>query len=210
MRQNRNLAALTGVAFAVLAVGGNLLQGSVPSVHGEPRRAVAFYLGEPTRISLGMVVALLGVVVLLWFLGVLREHLISGGRLADTAFAGGIVGSALLAAGLAVNAAGALRARALDTISEDVAVAFFDGSFVLMGLASATGFAATMLATGVLALRTHLLPRVVGWLSIAFAIPGLIAPVAWVLMLLFPLWTSLVGIVLARGTTVNSDLTGDE
>ncbi|MGH8938689.1 MAG: hypothetical protein ACRDV2_04990, partial [Actinomycetes bacterium] len=90
---------------AVLAVGGNLLQGAVPKVHEDPSEAVAFYLGEPARISIGMVVALLGVVVLLWFLGVLRDRLFvaeqGAGRLAHAAFAGGIVGSALLAAGLA-------------------------------------------------------------------------------------------------------------
>lgn len=202
MGRGRDLAALTGVAFAVLAVGGNLLQGAVPKAHEDPSEAVSFYLGEPTRISIGMVAALLGVVVLLWFLGVLRDRLLAeeqgAGRLAHTAFAGGIVGSALLAAGLAVNAAGALRARSLDAISEDVAVVFFDGSFILMGLAAATGFAATMLATGVLARRTGMLPRWAAWLSIAFAIPGLVAPVAWVLLLLFPLWTAVIGVLLAR------------
>lgn len=101
-------------------------------------------------------------------------------------------------AGMALNAVGALRVREQDAISPDLAVAFFDGSFVLMGLASAVGIVVAMIATSCCILRTGVLPRWQAWLGFTFAIPVLLAPIAWLMLLLFPVWMLLVSVTLAR------------
>jgi Na+/phosphate symporter len=209
--QVRNREALTGVGFGVLALAGNLLQGSVPTPHGKPAEAVEFYSGHPGRIAIGMAIALLGVVLLYWFVAVLRDALAQRGalgeRLGSVVLVGGAAGGALLAAGLALNTVAALRAREQATISGDLAAGFFDGSFVLMGLASAGGLAVVMIATGVGALKLGVLPRWLGWLSVAMALPGLLSPVAFTMLLLCPLWAIIVGVVLYHRSPIRNEKT---
>lgn len=194
------LAPLTGVAFAVLAVVGNLLQGTPPDFVDDPQKIVAFYTDNPNAIALGMNVALISLVFLVWFLGSLRRTLLAAeggdGRLTAVAFGGGLIVTAMLMAGFAFNALGALRADEDGTIAPEVAVVLQDGSSILQGAAATMAMVALFAATAIVTIRFRALPTWLGWASVLLAVVGLIGPISWTLLLVFPLWVLVTSIVL--------------
>lgn len=134
----RDRAPLSGLVFVVLAVAGNALQGSTPALHGDADAVADFYNDKATAIAVGMMLSLISVFFLAWFLAALGRHLrLSEGAdswISPLAGAGGVATLTLLAAGFALNSAGALRARE-SGIAPDVAVVFYDSSLALTGLA---------------------------------------------------------------------------
>ena len=204
------LAPLTGVAFAVLAILGNLIQGSPPDFVDDPQKIVDFYTDNPDAILLGMNLALVSLVFLVWFLSSLRRALLAAeggdGRLAAVAFGGGLLVTAMLLAGFALNALGALRADEDGTIAAEVAVVLQDGSSILQGLAATMAMVVLLAATAVVTLRFRALPAWLGWASLVLAVIGLIGPISWVLLLLFPLWVLATSIVLYQRQSVPDPL----
>ena len=106
---------LSGTVFLVLVAAGNALQGSTPTLHGDADVVADFYADKATSIAIGMSLSLISLFFLAWFLGSLRQTLAAAeqrdGRLTTIATAGGSAALALMAAGFALNAAGALRAQ---------------------------------------------------------------------------------------------------
>ena len=194
-------APLSGLVFLVLAVAGNALQGSTPALHGETEAVAEFYTDKGTAIAVGMMLSLVSVFFLAWFLGSLRRHLAASeagdGWLTSVASGGGVATLALLAAGFALNSAGALRAREAG-ISGDVAAVFYDGSLALTGLAASLTMAVLLAATAAVTLRFGALPRWFGWTSAVLALLGLVTPVSFVLSLAFPLWVAVAAVLLVR------------
>lgn len=192
---------LGGVLFGVLALTGNLMQGATPALHGDPSRAADFYSGAPVRLALATSVSLISLVFLAWFLSVLRSVLLaregSTGNLGAAVFGGGMAALGLLAAGFAFSGAGALRALN-NSVSPDIAVVFYDGGGVLAGLAAPVAMAVMLAATAMAIRRLELLPSWFGWVTAVLAVVGVIGPLAWSLLLLFPLWVILAAILLAR------------
>ena len=195
-------AALGGLGFVVLAIAGNALMGSTPALHGEAAVVAEFYEGEPTRISIGMSLSLISLFFLAFFLGVLRRVLAAAegpdGWLTPVAWGGGMAALALLAAGFALNAVGALRARADEPVSPEAAAVFYDGSMALTGLAATLAMAVLLAATAAVSLRAGALPRWFGVLSAVLALLGVVTPVSFLLFLLFPLWVLVASVLLAR------------
>jgi hypothetical protein len=193
---------LSGAIFAVLVIAGNLLQGATPPLHGDPSEAAAFYAGSPLMIALGMSLSLISLFFLAWFLSALRQALLlregQPGTLSTLAFGGGLTALGLLAAGFSFNAAGALRAQN-NTITADIAVVFYDGGAILMGLAATLALAIMLAATAVATHRFKVFRSWFGWLAAVLAVVGLLGPVAWLLLLLFPLWALTASILLLRG-----------
>lgn len=100
------LDAATGALAAVAFVVAFALPGKPPSPD-EPVQAIAGYLGENRSALLaGDVLIALAAAGFLWFLGVLRGHLAAAGEdgLSSAAALGGAVGTAIIAAGAAVQA----------------------------------------------------------------------------------------------------------
>lgn len=194
-------APLSGVVFLVLAVVGNALQGSTPALHGDPDAVADFYRDKPTAIALGMMLSLISVFFLAWFLAALRHRLaqVEGrdGWIGPLAWGGGVATVSLLAAGFALNSAGALRARE-SGITPDVAAVFYDGGSALVGLAGSVAMAILLAGTALIVLRFGALPRWFGYVSAVLAALGLATPVAFVLSLLFPLWVATAAILLMR------------
>ena len=194
-------APWAGVAFLVLAAAGNALQGSTPALHGDTEAVAEFYTDKGTAIAVGMMLSLVSVFFLAWFLGSLRRHLAAAegpdGWVTPVAWAGGVATAALLAAGFALNSAGALRARETG-ISGDVAAVFYDASLALTGLAASLTMAVLLSATAVVTLQSGTLPRWFGWTSAVLAVIGIVTPVSFVLSLLFPLWVAVAAVLLAR------------
>ena len=197
-------APLSGLVFVVLAVAGNALQGSTPALHGETDAVAEFYTDKGTAIAVGMMLSLVSVFFLAWFLGSLRRHLTAGegpdGWITSVAWAGSVATLSLLAAGFALNSAGALRAREVG-ISGDVAAVFYDGSLAMTGLAASLTMAVLLAATAAITLQFGPLPRWFGWTSGALAVLGIVTPVSFVLSLLFPVWVAVASILLVRTRT---------
>lgn len=190
--------------FAVLAVAGNALQGSTPALHGAPEAVASFYTDKATAIAVGMMLSLISVFFLAWFMAALRAHLVrsegADGWVSPLAWGGGVATVTLLAAGFALNSAGALRARETG-ITPDVAAVFYDSSLALTGLAASLTMAVLLGATATVTLQFGALPRWFGWVSTALAVLGVVTPVSFLLSLLFPLWVAVAAILLARSPT---------
>lgn len=153
-----------------------------------------------------MNLALVSLVFLVWFLSSLRRTLLAAeggdGRLTAVAFGGGLITTALLMAGFALNALAALRADEDGTIAAEVAVVLQDGSSILQGLAATMAMVVLLAATAIVTLRFRALPIWLGWASVVLAIIGLIGPISWIVLLLFPLWVLATSIVLYRQQAV--------
>lgn len=197
-------APLSGIVFLVLVYAGNALQGSTPPLHGDAEAVAEFYGDKGTQIALGMSLSLVSLFFLAWFLGSLRTALRAAegadGMLGSIAMGGGFAALALMAAGFALNAAGALRGQEGGSVPGDVAVAFYDGGLALSGLAAPIALAVLLAATAAVALRSAALPRWLGWVSVVLAVLGLVTPLSFMLFLVFPLWVLAVGVVLHRGS----------
>ena len=189
-------------AFTVLAVAGNALQGSTPTLHGEAEAVARFYSRAPDRIAVAMMLSLLSLFALASLLAVLVRTLeaaqqrdVAASRMASS---GGAATIALLAGGFAFNSAGALRAANAAPLAPESAVVFYDGGLALSGLAAPLGMAVLLAGTALSVFRTAVLPRWFGWMSAVLAVVGLVSPVSFVLVIVFPLWALAAGAVLVR------------
>lgn len=208
MRTRGRLAALAGVAFFVLGLVGTLIVSDDPGFAADPTRIAAFYEGEDSAILLSSTLYLVGVVFLLWFAGhlrgVLRRAEGGEGGLAATAFGGLVAGAAMLLGAAAVNAVGALRVQERGQIDPETATALFDVSSIMFGLAAPMAFAATVLASAVVALRTRALPLWLGAVSIPLGLALLIPPISWLAAIGFTFWVLVTGVVLALAEPATS------
>ena len=194
-------APWSGLVFLVLAIAGNALQGATPALHGDPAAVADFYTDKAITIAIGMMLSLISVFFLAWFLAALRRHLAftegENGWISPLAWGGGVATLTLLAAGFALNSAGALRAGG-SGIAPDAAAIFYDSSLALTGLAASIAMAVLLAATAAITLQFHSFPGWFGWVSAALSVLGLVTPVSFVLSLLFPLWVATAAILLLR------------
>lgn len=199
----RGRAPLSGLVVVVLAVAGNALQGSTPALHGNADAVADFYDDKATAVAIGMMLSLISVFFLAWFVAALRRHLRFSegpdGWISPLAGGAGMATLTLLAAGFALNSAGALRARE-SGITLDVAAVFYDSSLALTGLAASIAMAVLLAATAAVTFQFGALPRWFGWVSAVLAALGIVTPVSFVLSLLFPLWVGVAAVLLVRGT----------
>jgi len=163
----RRMTGLAGLTVAILFSAGNALWAFEQPDAGAPaREIVAFYTGTSGRIVAGASISLLAVAVLILFASgvraILREHE-QDDLLATTAFGGVLL---LAAAGLGaetINMVGALRADE-GHLTNGLAQALFEISYVLGYNAAGVGIGILLLATAAVALRARaLLPR---WLAL--------------------------------------------
>jgi hypothetical protein len=194
------LGPLTGIVAVALFVLGVFLFENVAGPPGDdasPQEYLAYYQDESSAILWAGVTFQLGAVFFLWFLGSLRARLAAAegplARLTATAFAGGIVASACALLLPGADMAGALSE---DQLTPDAAVVFNNlGDAFFLG----AEFAAAVLvaAAGLVILATRVLPRWLGWVSLALALVLLIGPIGWAgLIFGMPLWTLAVSLFL--------------
>jgi len=133
-------------------------------------------------------------VFLFWFIGVLRSALQAAegaaGRLAATAFAGGIALVTLILALFGTQLSAAILVSDRDQpITPDSAVTYWwmgDGLFVMSFYAAAVLIG----ATGFLMLRSTLAPRWLAWLTLLVALVLLVPLVNWAAFIFaLPIWT---------------------
>lgn len=191
----------TGVLAVVLWVVGFVIMMSPGGVaqDASPEQVLDYHRTNGVPLIAGGFVFMLGVLSFVWFLGTLAGSLRSAeggaGRVASIAFGGGVamaVCALLLPSGgmYVVLAAGTMSAAAADALRH------LPGVF-LIGVEL---FAAVLVAaTGLVALRTAVLPRWVAWVSLVLALVLLIPPIGWAGILFgMPVWTLLVSLLLIR------------
>ena len=103
-----------------------------------------------------------------------------------------------------------LKARLLDlplhrllgavhgSLPPETAAVFYDGGLALTGLAAPLALAILLAPTAVVALRSDVLPRWLGWVTAVLAVLGLVTPLSFILFLLFPVWVFVTSILLYR------------
>jgi hypothetical protein len=162
----QRLLALSGVVFAVLfLVGWFASGGDAPDYAAADQEWTAWADDNKWRSRIGAFAMLLGGFVFLHFLGTIRSVLGTAettargsAQLARVAFAGGLVGiSGMTTAIVMVSAATSEGADVNPVVSRAVGTALA-GPF----LVSAMGFAALLMAAGVLTLRSGVFARWVG------------------------------------------------
>ena len=172
---------MSAIGAALIFVTANLLWVfQQPDQGAAAAEIVTFYDESSDQIVISALLSLIAYAVLIVFASGLRHVLIElegDGLLADVAFGGTLFALAAGAGAETVNMAAAQRASEAE-LTETLALALFDISFVLGSYVFAVGLGVLMLATSVAALRSRsLLPR---WLAIITAMYGLalITPVA--------------------------------
>jgi hypothetical protein len=194
-------APWTGVLAVVLWVVGFLILVSSGMVaqDASPEEVLAHHQTNGGPLIAGSLIFMLGTLAFVWFLGSLTSSLRSAeggtGRVASIAFGGGL---AMAVCALLLPSGGVTIALAAGTISATSADAlrYLPGVFYI----GVELFAAVLVgATGVVGLRTAVLPRWLGWVSLLLALILLIPPIGWAGLLLgMPVWTVLVSLLLTR------------
>ncbi len=193
-------APWTGALAVVLWVIGFLvLSSGFVAQDASPEEVLALYQTNGGPLIAGSYVFMLGSLAFLWFLGSLVASLRSAeggvGRVASIAFGGGV---AMAVCALLLPSGGmtlALGAGSINANSAD-ALRLLPGVFYI----GVELFAAVLLAaTGIVALRTGVFPRLFAWVSLLLALVLLIPPIGWAGVLVgVPLWTLGVSVLLTR------------
>ena len=198
-------------AFVVFAAANAIWAFEQPGPGSSGPELIDFYTDLSSRIVIGGLGSLLSIAIFVVFASALHSILaeLEGDELlANAAFGGAILG---LAAGLgaeSVNMAAALRAGDGE-LTEPLALALFDISYVFGSYATGIGFGVAMLAIGAGALRSgELLPR---WLAFVAVVIGLamVTPLAGYVLgeyTLAPcfLLLAVLGVLLLRGSALAS------
>ena len=173
LKMPARVGSLSGVAFVALVFASQLSSGGLPDSSASPANVIAFYQAHRTGERVGAVLTGVAVVVGLYFVGGLRSYLsrVAGGaQFASLGFAGAILFSVggCVNAGLQWSLADVpsrltpAAAQALNVLSKDN---------LATGLYIA-GLASLMLFYGIAMVRTRLMPRWLGWLSVARVRPA--------------------------------------
>jgi hypothetical protein len=199
MKNWARIGSLSGVAFVGLVFASQLSSGGIPDSSTRPADVIAFYEAHQGGEQLGAVLTAMAVVIGLYFFSSLRNYLarVAGGaQFASLGFVGAIffgVGGCVNA-GVQWSLADApsrltpSAAQALNMLSKDnLATGFY-----------IAGLAALMLFYGIAMVRTRLMPRWLGWLTIALGVIALAGPLAFLVFVATAPWAITVSILLYR------------
>jgi hypothetical protein len=193
-------ASLTGVAFVALAVLAFIVSGETPDVDDSPQKVLDFYKDNDSEQIWASALLAWGTVLYLFFLGVLRTTLRAAedgpARLSAVAFGGGLV----LAIGM-LSFAG--FSFALGDVSDKLTPEAAQALHVLNSdffFPVAAGLGTLMISTGIIAVRSRVLPAWLAWPALLIGIAA-VTPVGFFAFLAFGLWTIAASIVLWQAGT---------
>ena len=178
-RSGQRLLALSGVAFGLLfLVGWFASGGDAPDYTAADAAWTDWAKNNHWKSRIGAFVMLLAGFVFLHFAGAIRSVLgsaESAGRgsaqLARTAFAGAIIGIAGMSIAIVIIASATSEGADADPVVTRAVATASAGPF----LVSAMGFAALLMAAGLLTLRTGVFARWTGFVALIGALSFLIA-----------------------------------
>jgi hypothetical protein len=172
-------AGVSAIATVVLFIVANMLwAGEQPPRGAEGFEVVAFYSDFSGRIIAGGLISLVAVALSVVFASAFRgivNELSDDELLGNLVLGGTVLGAAAGICAEGINAAGAMRAQDGE-LSEPLALAFFDISFVFGSYGAAIGYGLVALAIGMVALRSGaLLPRWLALVALAIGV-GMVTP----------------------------------
>jgi len=205
-RRWEGLAPLSGIVAVVLFIAAFIVHDVIPDTPGSDAPAADFsryYQEEDGSIWFAGVIISLAIVFFFWFVGVLRTALQAAegaaGRLAATAFGGGIAMAVLILASFGTQISAAILVSDRDQpISPESAVTFW---YMGDGLFLGAFYAAAVLigATGFIVLRGAIAPRWFGWLTLLVAFVLLDPWVNWAAFIFaLPIWMIVISLLLWR------------
>ena len=187
------LARLSGVLAVVAFVVAVFIDEASDPPRGEATGAeIATYLNDNVyALALAALAWGIGTIFLVVFLDEIRERLLAASpRFARVGFALGLGAAILLLASWLPEVGGALASReelhrdlepgAAEVFSSIGTGFFFGGELLLAGF---------LLAAGLAAVATRVLPAWLGWISLVLGAVALVPPIGWaVVVFAFPLW----------------------
>ena len=193
-------AGWTSLGAVMLFLTANALWGFEQPPRGSSgARLVGFYTEASDRIVIGGLASLCSLGVFAVFGAALRRVILAhpgSGLFADAAFAGALLGLVAGVGAETINAAAAMRAGDGE-LSEELALALFDVSYMFGSWGAGMGFGVLLLAVSAAVLRgLPLLPR---WLAFAGLVVGvaLLTPLAGFLLGEYIIVAALVFILVA-------------
>jgi hypothetical protein len=154
----------------MLIVGFGLFGKDIPGSDDSAQKWASFFTDHQNRIQTGLTIVSISLFFYIWFLGSLRSAIAAAeggtGRLASIAYAGGILGAALVAVGLLGSDAAAFRPQEVDPT---VTRALNDFG-ILAAAPAAAGFTVLFTATAVAGYRLGALPAPVAGIAALAAI----------------------------------------
>jgi hypothetical protein len=192
---SERFAPLAGVLFLALVIVIFALSGDSPDPDASTAETVAYWTDSSDKeITAGVLGGLAGV-VLIWFGASLRDAVVDAeggtGRLGRLAFAGTVVAGVGLMINGTIEFAAAESAGDVPGGVTHALSALFSGFFLPL----TAGFALTLFALGLAALRTPLLPAWSGWVQIVAGIL-LFTPIAFFPLIAMVLWIAALGVIL--------------
>ncbi len=204
-------AAATGALFSVFLVVGFFVIGSLPGLDDSPADTAGFYVDHRRRILIGVILIGLALSLFLWFIGSLGAALREAGeqRLAAVAFGAGVALVALVAVAIAIVAA--LAEVTAGRGGQGVTQALNDLQWSLGVLTPFPAFV-FIEAAGIAILRSGLLARWFGWVSIAGSVLFLLGGTTWkrnglwapdgaytqILVIVFAVWVLAASLLLVQ------------
>jgi hypothetical protein len=204
-RSLRAWGSLGGLAFVVLFVLGNVLIFDGPNGDEAPSKYTSFYgdNGNRDKISIGWILAGLGLFAFIWFVATLRDTVrtsdANAGRDGVLGFVVTVGGAAYAATAMgAVGLAVGSRTMSDDTyqhrVYSEVIHGFNDATY-MMHVTGTAALSAMILAFSIAVLASRVLPRWLGWFGIVAAIAAL-ASVIFVTMAVWLLWIAATSVAL--------------
>ena len=183
------LVPLTGVLFLVLLIAGFIVAGEPPDADEPVQEIVDFYVDDKDSIIAGAFLTGLAAVAFVFFGNYLRTLFRETSTSATI-----LVGAAIFATGGAIDAmilfATAEAAEDIEPTSVQTLQALWDNDF----LPIAVGLAVFLFSLAISILRTDVLPRWLGWVTLAVAVisvtpVGFVAfPATGLLVLVLSVW----------------------
>ena len=198
-RSLARFAPLTGVAFVVLTAIAFTIAGEPPDFDAPPGEVVDFYRDNEGANIFGSVLLGLASVLLIFFSASLRRALRRSedgtGVLSAAAFGAGIVAAGGFGAAAAIHFALTEFANS-DGITPG-AVQALNALDVNFFFPFGIGIAALVLATGLAAFRTRVIPIWLAWVAVALFVVSF-TPIGFVGFLASGLWIIVVSVLLWR------------
>jgi hypothetical protein len=197
---------LAGMAYVVLVVPSLISVGVTPSVDKPVGEIISFYRDNNTSVLIGSVGLGVAAVAFLFFIGFLRSVLNPAERGMDSLRAVAFAGGTVAAVGMLIFAAlGVALADGADDV-EPAALEAINALNVHMYLPLAGGIVTFLIATGLVAMRTTVVPRWLAWAAIIIAFLAF-TPVSFFAFLGSIPWVLAISAVLLRNGAGRDDLT---
>jgi hypothetical protein len=163
-------AAATGVLFVSLVVLGFVVQPKPPSSDASAAEVLEYVVDHDNALHIVQLIFGAAMFFFIWFIGALRSLLASAeggqGRLATTAYGGGLIAAAALIVSLALSATAALHPA---ENGPQVTHALADASALVLAV-SAPAAVVFFVANSLSILRSGYLPASLAWLGFATAL----------------------------------------